>query len=143
MKSIKTRLVAASIVITALGCAPEHRGNTFTEPPPPPAPATLTTLAVSFPAATLVAGQTATATVTGVDQFGAPIATGAVVWSTASTAVATVDGNGLVMGVAQGQTQVIATASGKTAQAPVTVGLVPVATVDVSPLTPTIAVGAN
>ena len=143
MKSIGIRLVAASIVITALGCAGEHRGNTFTEPPPPPAAATLTTLGVSLPVATLLAGQTMTATATGVDQYGAPIATGAVVWSTASTAVATVDGNGLVLAVAAGQTQVIATASGKTAQAPVTVGLIPVATVDVSPLTATIVVGAN
>ncbi|HMG95419.1 MAG TPA: Ig-like domain-containing protein, partial [Gemmatimonadaceae bacterium] len=123
MKSISIRLVAASIVITVLGCAPEHRGNTFTEPPPPKAPAVLTTLGVSFPTGTVVAGQTATATATGADQYGAPIATGALVWSTGSTAVATVDGTGLVMGVAVGQTQVIATASGKTAQAPVSVTL--------------------
>ena len=142
MKSIRTRLVAASIVITVLGCAPEHRGNTFTEPPPPKAPAVLTTLGVSFPGS-VVAGQTATATASGVDQYGAPIATGAIVWSTGSTAVATVDGNGLVMGVAVGQTQVIATASSKTAQAPVSVTLTPVATVAVAPLTASILVGAN
>ena len=143
MKSISIRLVAASIVITVLGCAPEHRGNTFTEPPPPKAPAVLTTLGVSFPTGTVVAGQTATATATGADQYGAPIATGALVWSTGSTAVATVDGTGLVMGVAVGQTQVIATASGKTAQAPVSVTLTPVATVAVAPLTASIVVGAN
>jgi hypothetical protein len=143
MKSIRNRLVAASVLFTALGCAPEHRGNTFTEPPPPPAPAVLTTLGVSIPTATLLVGQTATATATGLDQRGAAIATGAVVWSTAAPAVATVDGNGLVMGVALGQTQVIATASGKTAQAPVAVTLIPVATVAVAPLTATLLVGAN
>jgi hypothetical protein len=143
MKSIRIRLVAASILFTAVGCAPEHRGNTFTEPPPPPAPAVLTTLGVSIPTATLLVGQTATATATGLDQRGAPIATGAVVWSTAAPAVATVDGNGLVMGVALGQTQVIATASGKTAQTPVAVSPIPVATVAVAPLTATLLVGAN
>ncbi|HEX9130482.1 MAG TPA: Ig-like domain-containing protein, partial [Gemmatimonadaceae bacterium] len=143
MNSKRIRLAAAAILFTAVGCAPEHRGNTFTEPPPPPAPAVLTTLGVSFPTATIVVGQTATATVTGIDQFGASIATGAVVWSTASAAVATVNGNGLVMGVALGQTQVIATASGKTAQAPVTVIPIPVATIAVSPLTATLLVGAT
>ena len=143
MKSIAIRLVAASIVIASLGCAPEHRGNTFTEPPPPPAAATLTTLAVTLPVPTLLAGQTMTATATGADQYGATIATGAVVWSTASTTIATVDASGLVTAVATGQTQVIATASGKTGQAPVTVGLIPVATVSVAPVTQTIAVGAT
>jgi len=143
MKSIRNRLVAASILFAAVGCAPEHRGNTFTEPPPPPAPAVLTTLGVSIPTATLLVGQTATATATGLDQRGAAIATGAVVWTTAAPAVATVDGNGLVMGVALGQTQVIATASGKTAQAAVSVTPIPVATVTVAPLTTTLLVGAN
>src|SRR5258705_3668371 len=84
-----------------------------------------------------------TATATGVDQYGAPIATGTVAWSTASTTVATVNGNGLVSAVAPGQTQVIATAGGKTAQAAVTVAPTPVATVSVAPLTQTIAVGAT
>jgi Bacterial Ig-like domain (group 2) len=143
MKSIRNRLVAASILFAAVGCAPEHRGNTFTEPPPPPAPAVLTTLGVSIPTATLLVGQTATATATGLDQRGASIAIGAVVWSTADPAVATVDGNGLVMGVALGQTQVIATASGKTAQAAVAVTPIPVAIVTVAPLTTTLLVGAN
>lgn len=143
MKSIAIRLVAASIVITALGCGGGDRGNTFTEPPPAPATPTLTTLAVTLPVPTLLAGQTMTATATGVDQYGASIATGTVAWSTASTTVATVNGNGLVSAVAPGQTQVIATASGKTAQAPVTVGQTPVATVSVAPLTQTIVVGAT
>src|SRR5258705_6080561 len=84
-----------------------------------------------------------TATATGVDQYGAPIAHGTVAWSTASTTVATVNGNGLVSAVAPGQTQVIATAGGKTGQAPVTVAPTPVATVSVAPLTQTIAVGAT
>jgi hypothetical protein len=47
------------------------------------------------------------------------------------------------MGVALGQTQVIATASGKTAQAAVSVTPIPVATVAVAPLTATLLVGAN
>jgi Big-like domain-containing protein len=142
MKNVRIRLVAASIFLTALACAPEHRGNTFTEPPPPPAPATLTTLGISFPG-TIVVGQTAAATVSGADQFGVAIATGAVTWSTVAAAVATVDGNGIVTGVAPGQTQVVAAASGKQAQATVTVIPIPVATVVVSPLTASLVAGTT
>jgi Bacterial Ig-like domain (group 2) len=143
MKSTNIRVVAASVLFTVLGCAPEDRGVFYTEPPPPPAPAVLTTLNVSVPTPTIVVGNTASATATGLDQFGASIATGTVAWSTSDGAVASVDGNGLVMGVAVGQAQVIATASGKTAQAPVGVTLVPVATIDVAPVTATVLVGAN
>lgn len=143
MKSTRIRLVAASILFTVLGCSGGPRGNTFTEPPPPPAPPVLTSLGVSFPTATVLVGQSASATVAGVDQFGASIATGAVTWSTASSAVATVNANGLVTGVAIGQTQVIAAVVGKQAQAVVTVTPVPVASVSVSPPSAALLVGAN
>ena len=53
------------------------------------------------------------------------------------------DANGLVTGVALGQTQVIAAVVGKQAQAVVTVTPVPVASVAVSPPTATLVVGAN
>jgi hypothetical protein len=143
MKSTIIRLVAASVIFTVLGCAPADKGVFYTEPPPPPAPAVLTTLNVSVPTPTIVVGNTASAMATGVDQFGASIATGTVTWSTSDGAIASVDGNGLVMGVAVGQAQVIATASGKTAQVQVGVTLVPVATIDVAPLTATVIVGAS
>jgi hypothetical protein len=142
MNRTNIRLVAAFVLFTVLGCTGTQRGNTFTEPPPPPAPPTLTSVGVSFPGGTVVIGQSATAIASGVDQFGASIATGAVTWSTASTAVANVNGNGLVTGVALGQTQVIATVAGVHGQAAVTVTPIPVATVGVSPLTATLVVGA-
>jgi hypothetical protein len=142
MKNVRIRLVAVSIFFAALACAPEHRGNTFTEPPPPQDAGTLTTLGVSVPA-TIVLGQSATATVSGADQFGSTIATGPVVWSTLSAAVATVNGNGVVTAVATGQTQVVATANGLTAQAPVTIVPVPVATVNVAPVTFSLVVGTT
>jgi hypothetical protein len=132
--NVRIRLAAVSIFLTALACAPEHRGTTFTEPPPPKGAATLTSLGVSLPG-TLVIGQTATATVSGVDQFGAAFPPGPVVWSSVSSAVATVTGNGVVTAVAVGQTQIIADASGVQAKASVTVVPVPVATVTVTPVT--------
>jgi hypothetical protein len=107
-----------------------------------PAPI-LTTLNVSFPTGTILVGQSATATAAGLDQFGASIATGTVFWSTGSTAVATVNANGVVTGVASGQTQVIAGAGVKQAQASVAVIPVPVASVTVSPATVPLVVGAT
>jgi len=142
MKNVRIRLAAVSIFFTALACAPEHRGNTFTEPPAPKGPSVLTTLGVSVPG-TVIVGQSTTATVTGADQFGATIATGPVVWSTLSAAVATVNGNGVVTAVAPGQTQVVATANGLSAQAAVTVVQVPVATVGVTPVTFSLVVGTT
>jgi hypothetical protein len=143
MKSTRIRLVAACILLSGLGCTGSPRGNTFTEPPPPPAPPVLTSLGISFPTATVLVGQSASATAFGVDQFGASIATGTVSWSTASAAVATVNANGLVTGVAIGQTQVIAAVVGKQAQAVVTVTPVPVASITVSPPTATLVVGVS
>ena len=140
--NVRIRLVAVSFFFAALACAPEHRGNTFTAPPPPKDAGTLTTLGVSVPA-TIIQGQSATATVSGADQFGSSIATGPVVWSTLSSAVATVNGNGVVTAVAPGQTQVVASASGLQAQAPVTVVPVPVATVSVTPVTFSLVAGTT
>jgi hypothetical protein len=140
MKNVRIRLVAVSIFFAALACAPEHRGNTFTEPPPPKDASTLTSLGVSFPG-TLVVGQSAAATATATDQFGATMAAGPVVWSTLAPAIATVNGNGVVTAVAIGQTQVIADANGIQAQAAVTVIPIPVASVAVTPTTVSLVAG--
>jgi hypothetical protein len=94
MKNVRIRLVAVSIFFAALACAPEHRGNTFTEPPPPKGDATLTSLGVSLPG-TLVIGQSATATVTGADQFGTSIAPGPWFGRPSRRPVATVNGTAL------------------------------------------------
>lgn len=143
MNRTNSRLVAASVLLILLGCSGGSPGNTFTNPPPPPAPPVLTSLSVSLPGGTVIIGQSATATAAGLDQFGAAIATGAVTWSTGSAAVANVNGNGVVTGVAIGQTQVIASVSGKQGQATVNVTPIPVASVTVSPPTATVSVGAT
>ena len=140
MKNVRIRLVAVSIFFAALACAPERRGNTFTEPPPPKGASTLTTLGVSV-TGTVVVGQSATATVSGADQFGVTMATGPVVWSTLSAAVATVNGNGVVTAVAPGQTQIVAAVSGLQAKASVTVVPIPVATVAVAPVSFSLVAG--
>src|SRR5437868_14226664 len=95
----------------------------------------LTTLTVSFPNSTITVGQSANASVSGLDQFGTAIATGTVTWTSGSSAIASVSASGVVTGVAVGQTEVIANAGSKEARAPVNVIPVPVASVSVIPAT--------
>jgi len=90
------------------------------------APPSLTKLSVTTAAASVVVGQTTTATASGVDQNGASISTGTVTWSVGSSAVATVNTiTGTVTGVAPGTTQVIATAGKVSGEATITVQPVP------------------
>jgi hypothetical protein len=82
----------------------------------------LSTIIVSLTPSTIQAGTTAIATAAGFDQSGAPIATGALGWSTGSGTVATIGtSGGLVTGVGTGQTAVIAAAGGVQGQALLTV----------------------
>ncbi len=66
-----------------------------------------------------------------------------VTWSSDTAAVATVDGNGLVTGVRAGSVTITAMSEGKSGSAAVTVTPVPVASVEVSPATGTVAVGGT
>ncbi|HVS59675.1 MAG TPA: Ig-like domain-containing protein [Gemmatimonadaceae bacterium] len=130
-----SRVVAAALISTTLLSCGGGRDTT--------APPTLATLSVSVLPATFAVGQSATATAQGLDQFGASISTGVVSWSTESSAIATVNANGVVVGVSPASTNVIATGGGKQAQALVTVILPPVAIVTVSPATAAVAIGAT
>ena len=136
MQKRSRAVVVCLIGTTLLSCGGGGEG------PAAPAPV-LTTLGISFPTSTIQAGQSATVTVAGLDQFGASIGTGTVSWSTAATTVATVDANGVVTGVAAGTTEVIAAAGGTQAQTPVFVIPVPVASVTVSPPTAALVVGTT
>lgn len=100
---------------------------------PPPSTPVLTTLSVSLNAPTLQVGWIDSARVAGFDQRGEPFAIGTPVWSTASSAIATVDANGLVEGVAVGQTTLIATVDGRQGRMPLNVIPVAVASVRVDP----------
>jgi trimeric autotransporter adhesin len=78
------------------------------------------TITVSPPSGSVAAGATFQLAATITDEHGAPVAA-SVVWATANPAVATVDGNGLVTGVATGQTNVVATFGGAAGHAVITV----------------------
>lgn len=128
--------LAAAIGATLVSCGGGK------EAPTAPAPV-LTTIVISFQQTPIFVGQTASARADGHDQFGAPIGTGTVGWSTGSSAIATVNASGAVTGVAPGQTTLTATAAGKQDVVSITVAPVPVATVGVAPMTASVAAGAT
>ena len=66
-----------------------------------------------------------------------------VTWSSSNTAVATVSATGLVRGVAAGSATITAISEGKSGTAAITVIVVPVASVTVSPASASISIGAT
>ncbi|PYO44340.1 MAG: hypothetical protein DMD29_00665, partial [Gemmatimonadetes bacterium] len=96
---------------------------------------------VSPAAASVPVGQTAQLTATPKDASGNPLAGRVVTWGSSNTAVATVNGSGLVSGVAAGAATITATSEGQSGTAGITVTAVPVASVAVSPATASVPVG--
>jgi len=136
MQKLTRAALAAAIGATLTSCGGGK------EAPTAPAPI-LTTLVISFQQAPVFVGQTANARADGKDQFGAPIGTGTVSWSTGSASIATVNASGGVTGVAPGQTTLTATAGAAQTGVSLTVAPVPVASVGVSPMTGSVAVGST
>jgi uncharacterized protein YjdB len=100
-------------------------------------------VAVSPAAPVVQEGATQQVSATARDANGNAIAGVAFTWTSSNTAAATVNGSGLVSGVAAGVSYVTASAAGKNAVATVTVAAPPVATVAVTPGSASIAVGAT
>jgi len=81
-------------------------------------------------------------TATPKDSVGSPLTGRVVTWASNNTAAATVNGSGLVSGMAPGSATVTATSEGKSATSVITVTLAPVATVTVTPSSPAILVAS-
>jgi glucose/arabinose dehydrogenase len=86
------------------------------EPPNPVA-----TVTVTGPGAAVQVGQTLQLTATAKDAGGGTISGASFTWSSADQNIATVTSAGLVTGVAEGQTQITATADGISGSLPITV----------------------
>ena len=97
--------------------------------------APVATVAVTFAASSVQAGQTTQATAATRDANGNLLTGRAISWSSDNQAVATVSVTGVVTAVAVGSANIIATSEGKTGSATATVTPVPVASVNVT-LTP-------
>jgi uncharacterized protein YjdB/PKD repeat protein len=107
-------------------------------------PAPVASVDVTPSPASVVVGTTLQLTATPKDAAGNALTGRTVTWGTSNATLATVDANGLVTGnAAGGPVTITATSEGKNGSSAVTVNAVPVATVDVSPATGTIQVGAT
>src|SRR5438067_1844997 len=104
-------------------------------------PATVASVTVTPRTLTVGVGATAQLTATPKDANGTALTGRVVTWASDNTAVATVSSMGLVRGVAQGQATITATSETKSGTAAITVIQVPVASVTVTPATPTVFLG--
>src|SRR6266568_2437413 len=98
-------------------------------------------VAVAPATASVRVGQTVQLTATPKDSAGGTLTGRTVTWTSGNTSVATVSPSGQVTGVAPGSANITATSDGQAGSAVVTVTLVPVASVAISPATATILVG--
>src|SRR5207244_1744860 len=96
---------------------------------------------VSPAAPSVPAGQTGPLAATPEDAGGAALTGRVVTWASSATGVATVSGSGLVTGGAAGSATITATSEGQSGTAGVTVSIVPVASVTVTPATASISTG--
>ncbi|MFH1884819.1 MAG: Ig-like domain-containing protein [Planctomycetota bacterium] len=112
------------------------------EAAPPPEPPVLTTIEVSPATVTLYKGGTQQFTATGTDQYGDPIDTGSINWTSSDTTVGTISETGLFTANAKGTATVSATSGDVVGYADVTVQESPVlTTIEVSPATVTLYKG--
>src|SRR5207249_2838032 len=97
---------------------------------------------VSPSSGTVAIGQTVQLTATPRDASGNPLTGRVITWQSSNSAIASVNGSGLVSGVAAGgPVTLTATSEGQSGTASVTVTLAPVAAVTVTPSSGTVAIG--
>jgi len=101
------------------------------------------TVTVSPASANIAVGATRQLSAVTKDSAGSTLTGRVITWATSNTAVATVNGSGLVTGVAAGSATITATSEGKSGSSAVTVLIVPVASVTVSPASASIAIGGS
>ena len=105
-------------------------------------PVPVASVTVTPPATTLTVGQTAQLLATPMDGGGVPLTGRVITWTSANSAVADVDGAGLVTAkTVGGPVTITASSEGKSGTATVTVSPVPVASIAVSPASSTLTVG--
>lgn len=98
---------------------------------------------MELPSITMVVGTSGTASASGIDQFGMPIALPTIEWSTGTPSVATVSAAGVLIALSPGQSQVVARAGDKVGRAILTVLDVPVSSVTIAPSVTTLLPGSS
>jgi len=106
-------------------------------------PTPVSSVSITPATASVVIGTTTQLSAVARDASGNVLSGRVIAWTTSAAAIATVDVNGVVTGVAAGTANIAASREGKSAQAAITVSLVPVASVTVTPNAPAVRVGAT
>ena len=110
----------------------------------PSGPATVTSVAVSPNTASIFTGGTQQFTATANDAGGNTLTGRTIAWSTSNASVATVNSaSGLATALVAGSATITATCEGRSAAATITVVIVPVATVSVTPASTNILIAAR
>lgn len=123
--------IALACCLASLACG----GDKVTGP-------AVATVSVTFAQPAIYIGETTAGTVTLMDASGAILSGRGVVWTSGTPTVATVSATGVVTGVSTGTSVITATSEGRTGMATITVSA-PVATVTVTLVASSIAVGAS
>ncbi len=132
-----TGVVAGSTTITATSEGQSGSSAvTVTAGPLPVASVTVSPASASVPV-----GQAVQLTATPKDASGNPLTGRTVTWTSGNTSAGTVNASGLVTGVVVGSTTITATSEGQSGTSVVTVTLVPVASVTVSPAPASVQAG--
>lgn len=98
---------------------------------------------VSPSSASLVVGENTTLTATPRDAAGNPLTGRTITWTSTNNSVASVNAGGVVTGVGAGSATIRASSGGQVGTASVTVTAVPIASVDVTPTSANVDVGAT
>lgn len=139
MSPIIRNLAAVAMALT-MACGTDNGTQPPPAPPPPPGPAPVATVTLgAMP--TLVVGGTARLEAVTKDAQGNALENRTITWNSTVTTVATIDATGRVTAVGAGNTVITATSEGKSAQGNLTVSLVPVAAVAVTPANLAVGVG--
>src|SRR5438093_6356257 len=131
-------ILSVAVVLLGFGSCSKTNDKTNLVGPTPVA-----SVAVSPGSATIAAAGSVSLAATPKDAGGIPLLGRVVTWSSDNTAAATVNGSGLVSGVAAGTATITATCEGRAGTSDITVSSVPVALVTVSPTSASVQEGST
>lgn len=124
---------SASIIATSEGKS-GSAGITVTAPPPPP----VNTVSVVLSRSTIFTGTGAEATATLRDASGAIVTGRNIAWTSSAPLIASVTSSGAILGLLPGSATITATSEGKSGSATISVQLIPVSRVEVTPSSATV-----
>jgi hypothetical protein len=130
-------ILSVAVVLLGLVACSKTIDNNLVGPTP------VASVGVSPGSATIATAGSLSLTATPKNAGGGPLSGRVVTWSSDNIAAATVNGSGLVSGVAAGSATITATCEGKTGASDITVSSVAVASVTVSPASASVQAGST